>query len=154
MTKSQFDRLFREYPWLWALKQSWHHDEDIIEGRTATVETFNQDASRLQIYVYGCGVRTDDEQRWIREGRQALQKAIVIPGADKQLGAVVYNTAHTNFGPGLEHVVLVEPIPDTRNGLRVQVFRAPGATSFWGWLHRHYGWSEVTAPEEVTYGEQ
>lgn len=137
MTQSQFDRMFSEYRWLWGLKQSWHPDEDIIQGHTATVETFNQDASRLRVYVYGRGVKTNLEQRWIREGLLTLQQATV--GQTNQLGSIVFNTAETWFGPGLLHVALVTSIPEARNGLHVQVFRAPGATNFWDWLHKYYG---------------
>ncbi len=131
MTKSQLERIFREFPWLWGLKQEWHHEHDIIEINVADPASFDTNVriNPYRVWLYENGKTSND--KWYGKDRHVLEES---PGGwTEQLGSMVRFKANPE---GLQYVAVTKPINKERN-LHVRIFRPPRGKTWAELLDRY-----------------
>lgn len=138
MTKSQLDSIFEQFPWIWGIKQSWHHEKDLIEINPADAKRFDVEYgdNPPRIWLFGSGVRAAEDQRWIKPDLYSLVEAKSFRSSLRSLGEIVLHWATTYFAQGLMHVAISSPLED-EGALHVRIFRLPKTHLFWDFLQRY-----------------
>ena len=126
MKQKQLNRLFKEFPWLWAIDKSWYHETVNIEVCNATSENF---------YPKMFLPLSKDEEYWLKwtynEDVHGIDQ-VESGGWDCLADEIIYALSS---GPNIEYVIHVEEINDKSLLIsKITIYRPPKSKRFKDYL--------------------
>ncbi len=137
MSKRQFDKCLREFPWLWGIEKSWGHNQNTLEISVATFAIFDEVLSPGPSWIHGF-VEDRGVSYLQKVPRQLPQDQLVCLGTRviRALGSEVLHTANDwHAREFLQHVALLS---ERESKTHVKILRPPKGEVFHWFLKSKY----------------